>query len=466
MTLHQFLLALRGRLWLFLAIVGATFAAVVLVTLLMPRTYDGIVSILADIKDEQMLNTPSQSPRMQLGYMQTQIDILQSQRVARKVVEDLKLHESPGVQAAFQKKGAHGDIKDWVAGGLLADLKVDSSQSSVIVAKYSSDDAQFAADVANAFAKAYVATVLSLRTDPTKEAATWFNDQLKELRSQFEAAQGRLAEFEKENGIIATDERVDVEVARLNELSQQSLRAADLTYDAGARAGQARAGLAAETSPDVIANPLIQGLKGELLRAEAKLQELATRIGPNHPQYAQQAAEVAALRSRVSGEAARIVGSVQSVAGQSASRRASLEKDLAEQRKKVETLRQARHKSQVLVRDVDTAQKAYEAALQRYLVNKVESGAKQTNVAILNAATVPVMPSKPKIPLNLALGLFVGLILGSAAVFFLEILDRRVRSTDDLEVGVDAPLIGSLQTWEPSRLLGSADDPRALPSPT
>jgi chain length determinant protein EpsF len=463
MTLHQFLLALRGRLWIFLSLVAATFAAVVVVTFFMPRTYEGIVSILADIKDEQMLNTPVNSPRAQLGYMQTQIDILQSQRVARKVVEDLKLHESPGVQAAFRKRGGHGDIKDWIAGGLLADLKVDSSQSSVIVAKYSSDDPRFAADVANAFAKAYVDTVLKLRTEPTAQAAAWFDDQLKSLRSQFEQAQARLAEYEKENGIISTDERLDVEVARLNELSTQSLRAADLNYDTGARSGIAAR--AAEGAPDVIANPLVQGLKGDLLRAEAKLQELATRLGPNHPQFQQQQAEVQALRERIASESRRVIGGAQAAAGQSAARRAALDRDLAEQRKKVGELRQARHKSQVLIRDVDTAQKAYEAALQRYLVNKVEAGAKQTNVTILNPATEPMMPAKPKVPLNLALGLFVGILLGCAAVFFLELLDRRVRSTEDLEIGIDAPLLGTLQPWQPTRLLGG-EAIRALPSPT
>ena len=465
MTLHQFLLALRGRLWIFLVLAGTTFAAVVVATLLMARTYEGVVSILADIKDEQLLNSPQQSPRMQLGYMQTQIDILQSQRVARKVVEELKLDENPGVQAAFQRRGGHGDIKDWIAGGLLADLKVDSSQSSVIIAKYSSDDPKFAADVANAFAKAYVATVLQLRTEPTKEAAAWFDDQLKGLRKSFEDAQARLAAFEKERGIIATDERVDVEVARLSELSAQSLRAADLSYDAGARVGQARGGV--DSAPDVLANPLVQSLKGDLLRAESKLQELATRLGPNHPQYQQQQTEVQALRQRVNAETQKVIGGAQANAGQSYARRSALEKDLAEQRKKVETLRQARSQSQVLIRDVDTAQKAYEAALQRFLVNKVESGAKSTNVAILNAATEPVMPSKPKVPLTLALGLFVGLLLGLAAVFFLELLDRRVRSTDDLEAGVDAPLLGTLQPWRPSRLLAGDDgSPKALPSPT
>jgi chain length determinant protein EpsF len=465
MTLHQFLLALRGRFRIFAAIVAATFAAVVAVTFLMPRTYEGVVSILADIKDEQMLNSPTTSPRMQLGYMQTQIDILQSQRVARKVVEDLKLDQSPGAQAAFAKRGGRGDLEDWIAGGLLADLKVDSSQSSVIVAKYASDNPRFAADVANAFAKAYVDTVLKLRTEPTAEAAAWFDEQLKTLRTEFEQAQGKLAEYEQENGIIATDERVDVETARLNELSQESLRAADLSYDAGARSGIARRG-SSENAPDVIANPLVQGLKGELLRGEAKLQELATRLGPNHPQFQQQQAEVQALRERVASESQKVVSGTRATASQSAARRTALERDLAEQRKKVEKLRQARHRSQVLIRDVDTAQKAYDAALQRYLVNKVEAGAKQTNVAILTAATEPVMPAKPRVPLNLGLGLFVGLLLGAAAVFFLELLDRRVRSTADLESGLDAPLIGTLETWQPAALLGGPAGPRPLPNPT
>jgi uncharacterized protein involved in exopolysaccharide biosynthesis len=117
------------------------------------------------------------------------------------------------------------------------------------------------------------------------------------------------------------------------------------------------------------------------------------------------------------------------------------------------------------VRDVDTAQKAYEAALQRYLVNKVESGAQQTNVSMLNAATEPSRPSKPKVPLNIALGVIVGLMLGLGAVFLLELLDRRVRSTADLESGLEAPLLGTLRPWQPSRLLGGADPPRALPGP-
>jgi uncharacterized protein involved in exopolysaccharide biosynthesis len=130
-------------------------------------------------------------------------------------------------------------------------------------------------------------------------------------------------------------------------------------------------------------------------------------------------------------------------------------------------LRDARAQASTLQRDVDTAQRAYEAALQRYLVNKVEGGAKQTNVTVLSPALEPSRPSKPNLRLNVALGVIVGMLLGLAAVFLLELLDRRVRTSADLEMGViDAPVLGTLKTWQPSQLLGGPGGARALPSPT
>ena len=466
MTFQQFLLALRGRWTIFVALLGATVIAAFLVTLVMPRTYEAVTSVLVDAKDDQMLNTPLGSPRQQLGYMQTQIDIIQSQRVARKVVEDLKLADNPGINAAFMKRtGGRGDIVDWVAGGLLADLKVDSSQSSVIMLKYTASDAKFAADIANAFAKAYVATTLNLRVEPTRQAAQWFDEQLKGLRTDLENAQAKLAAFQRANGIIATDERMDIESTRLNELSNQALTASAQSIDSASKLGQAKGRTSPESLPEVLANPMIQGLKAELLRAESKLAELSTRVGPNHPQYVQQAAEVKALRDRVNAEMSKVIGGVQSATASSYAREQALKRDLAEQRKRVEQLRDARSQSVVLMRDVDTAQKAYDAALQRYLVNKVESTARQTNVTILNPAAEPLLPLRPRMSINLAVGLFVGVLLGLAAVFFLELLDRRVRSTGDLEIGIEAPLLGTLLPWHPSSILGGGE-PKALPSPT
>jgi chain length determinant protein EpsF len=458
MSFHQFLLALRGRIWLFLGLLVATVVAAIGVTILLPKTYDATVSILVDNRDEQVINSQQQPARAQLGYMQTQVDILQSPRVARQVAQDLKLDQSPQVRAAWQKAGGRGTVDDYIAQGLLSKLKVDVSQSSVVSVMYSASDPKFAAMVVNAFAKAYVDTTLNLRVAPTRDAAVWFEGQLKSLRKEFEDSQAKLAAFQREKGILTTDEHADVEQARLNQIAAESLRATEATY--GASTG-------GDATPEVVANPLVATLKGQLLAGESKLNEMSTRLGPNHPDYIQQQAEVQALRERVNQETRRVIASVGGGYARNRARDASLKADLAAQRKRVEDMRDARNESLILQRDAETAQKAYEAALARQYVNKVESGARQTNVTILDPAAEPTFPSRPTVPLNIALGFFVGTILGLAAVFLLEILDRRVRSDPDLDavmLGMDVPLLGTLQTWQPTRLLGG-DEPRALPSP-
>ena len=124
MNMQQFLLALKGRLWIFLLLLGATVAAAVVVTLAVPKRYDASVSLLIDNRDEQSLTGTLPSARDRTGFIQTQIDIINSQRVARRVVDNLKLAENPDALAAFAASGAPGAIEDWIASGLLAGLKV------------------------------------------------------------------------------------------------------------------------------------------------------------------------------------------------------------------------------------------------------------------------------------------------------------------------------------------------------
>jgi chain length determinant protein EpsF len=465
-NLNQFLLALRGRFWVFAILAGTTALVALLVTLVLPKQYEATVSLLLDNRDEQSLSGPMPSGRDRTGFMQTQMDIVTSNRVATQVARELKLSENPQVKAAFAEAGGKGSIDEWAGAGLLQGLKVTSSQSSVVQLTYRATDPEFAARAANAFAKAYMATTLDLRVGPTKQATTWFDEQLKLLRADLEAAQDRLAAFQKEKGIIVSDDKVDIENSRLNELNNQLLRANDSMYEAQSRSGLASGNGRREELPEVLGNPTIQAIKAQLVTAEAALAEMSTRMGPNHPQYQQQASMVGSLRGRMNAEVNRVVAGVQNLTTQNRARVGQLQAAVEAQRQRVIEMRDARNAAFILQRDVDTAQKAYEAAQQRYTVNKVESGARSASVTVLNEATPPDRPSRPKVLVNLALGILLGLVLGIGAVFLLELLDRRVRSTDDLDAGLDAPVIGHLQTWNPSRLLGgNGGSHRALPSP-
>lgn len=464
MNLELLLAALRSRLRLCAVVFAGCVLAAAVASLLMPKSYKASAALLVDAnKDEQSLSNVLVPPRERIGYMQTQMDIITSERVARRVVQALRLADDPATRAAFeQSTGGAGPIDKWLIDGLLRRLKVETSQSNVIQLSFSSRDPEFAARVLNAFAQSYMDTMLELRVEPTRQAALWFDEQLKSLRTNLEEAQARLTSYHRQQGIISADERFDVENTRLGELSSQLVRTQDQTYELQARERQAREALArgapAEELPDVLAHPHVQRLKADLAHGEAKLQELATQYGANHPQYLRLASENRSLREKIGAEMERVVAGVANTRRQSQQREAELKKALAAQRASLLEMKEGRNELTVLTRNVETAQRTYESALQRSVVSQVESRSSQTNIALLGPAVAPRQPSQPKVLLNIALAAIVGTLLGVGLAMLLEMVDRRVRSRGDLEGLPEAPLLGELSTWMPAAH-------RALPSP-
>ena len=475
MNLHLFLSALRARFGLFALALGATILAATVLSLVLPKTYKATVSLVADAKEEQSLSAvlrPLMQPLERIGYLQTQVDIITSEKVARRVVRDLKLAQSPSAREAYEEAApGAGSIEDWLAENLLRRLKVETSQSSVIHVSFSSKDARFSAAVANAFAKAYLDTTLELRVEPTRQAAAWFDEQLKTLRANLEEAQVKLTAYHREKGIVSADERSDIDNVRLAELSSQLAKAQERTLDWESRLGQARrfleAGAPLDKVPEVLANPFIQRLKEDVLHGEAKLQEMAVQYGPNYPAYQRQLSENRSLRERLEAEMRKVVQGIGNSARQSRQSEAELRNALAEQRARILESKGDRNELTVLVRNVGSAQAAYDTAMQRYVVSQVESRASQANVTVLNPAVAPLNPSFPKLVLNIVVSVAVGTMLGLGLVILAEMLDRRVRSSADLALGLDIPLLSVLNARQSgAAYLGdSSAARRALPAP-
>lgn len=471
MGLQQFLLALRARLGLFVLALTATVVVAAAVSFLLPKTYKATASLLIDAKEEQSMSNmaPNFFPQEKLGYLQTQTEIITSKRVADRVVQNLRLAEAPAVQEAFAKTGGKGTIEDWLAENLLLKLKVETSQSNIIRVTFAAGDPRLAAQVADAFAKAYIDTMLELRVEPTRQAAAWYDDQLRSLRANLEDAQTQLTNYLQKNGIVSGDERTDVDSSRLGALSDQVVKAQEQTFQWNARERQAKkfldGGGSLDQVPDVADNALIQRLKTDLLLGEAKLQQLSTQYGVNHPQYQRQLNENRSLREKIDSEARKVLGGVKNSARQSREREADLVGALAAQRARLLQLKEGRNQFTVLKRNVESAERAYDTAMQRHVVSQVESRANQTNVTLLNSAVVPTRASQPRITLNIALSVVVGTMLGVALVLLTEMADRRVRSIGDLRL--DVPVLAVLNTWRPAgqRLLGGPTATRVLPNP-
>jgi polysaccharide biosynthesis transport protein len=454
MNFKLILSALRARYRLFFLILFITVTTTLVVSLLMQKSYVAQASLLLDGKDEQsMRNTNSPLDRDRAGYMQTQVDILTSPKVTRKVIADLNLTKNQEVIKHFKSSDSTATLEDWLAENLVKQIKVDTSQSSLVQLSFSSSDPEYSARLANAYAKAYVDTVLELRIEPTRQTSIWFDEQLKGLRDNMAEAEQRLTDFQQEHGIVAKEEHLDIENIRLTSLAGQLATAGN--------------GFAVERQSGPASNVIVQRLKSDLLRAEAKLQETAVNFGSNHPQYQRQMAEVLGLRAQVAEETGHAIALSASAAERSRQGKVRLLNEVAAQRDRVLGLKQARNQLVMLSHDVDMAQRTYDTAMQRFMASKIESRAQQTNVSILDQAFPPSSPARPRISLNIALSLFIGTLLGLAVISLLEMLDQRVRLLDDLSENLQVPLLAILSNEPPTNgwLPGLPAPRHGLPAP-
>ena len=425
MNLRQYFFMFRVRWRLAAAIMLATVALAVPLILMLPKQYTAATSLGVEIKSPDpitMLLMPN--------TLASQEEIIRSERVTRKVIETLGFDQEPRMREAWQQAGeGRGRFEDWLSEQLLRGLTVIPSRrgDNIITIQYRSASPQEAAVVANTFAKHYADAAIEMKVEPARQYARWFGEQGKRLRAELEATQARLSAFQRDKGIGIRDENLNAETERLASLAAQLTAAQSEGVDARSKL---RAG--GDALPEVMQNALIQGLRGDILRLEAKLRDAGANFGANHPQYRAMQAELAELKTRLEAETRHVVRSVSAARSLSGDKEKELKGALEAQRRKLLAMRADRDQLAIFERDVEAAKQAYESAERRFTQTNLESQATQSNVFVIRPAIEPLAPSFPKVRLYILASILFGALLGAATAHALETLDRRVRCVEDL----------------------------------
>ena len=467
MTLSQFLQILRARYLLIASLTIVLTLAGVLVSVLLPNVYMAQVSLVADVKDTDPMTGNVVHSQALTSYLNTQADIIASRAVAMKVVEKMRLADDRSMQVAFEARAqGAGSLREWIADRLSANLEVELARTSnVFRITYEAPEAGDAALLANAFADAYIQTTIELKMDPARRQAGWFDEQVLGLRKKLEASQEKLSDFQRENTLVTTDGRLDIETARLAGMATEFVAAQTEASDARTRRDQMKRALEAgrtEELPDVVKNGLVQSMKADLTRAEGKLAEAAERYGPNHPQYVAASAEVNSLRRRMFAELQTARGSIEQTAQIADQRAAQMQAALEVQKRRILELKRASDERDVLSRDVESAQRTYDAATQRASAVRLESQLDQGTVAVLAAAMPPLDPARPRPLLNTVAALLFGLALGVGLAVAAEWRDRRVRTAADIPLATGILLLAEFPPPSRARRVGNL--PRLQPA--
>lgn len=435
-------------------VIGVTLATIALVgvwTWRTPPHYVATTTLIIDFHQPADAGSATPlAPVLQPNYLATQLGIIASRPVAERVVARLGLAQAPGWLRAFREAGAgQGEVAPWIADSLLGNLTVEPGRNSRLVRlSYRAGDPAFAAEVVNAFAAAYRALTLELATAPAELGVSRYEAALADLRQRLGDAQQRLSAFEREHGVLLTDERTHPESARLQALIAQRLSAEDALRAAQSKRQQVtriRAeGGSLATLSEVLSDGVVQDLKGELGRKAAAFAELQRRVGDQHPRYQQLSAEIASLRAKLGREIEDIVASLDHQVEEASARVAAAQQAEQAQQQRALDSRGTLDELPALVRELESAQRNYDEALaqrHRYLM---QSGLSVSNVAVLTPALAPAQPAGPGWLRQLSLATLGGLLLGALLALLRELSDRRVRAEADLQELAGVAYLGRL----------------------
>ena len=427
----------------------------------------------------------------QRSYIDTQIDIIESQSVAQGVVDSLTEYEKTRLTAALgarysvidkfigrmkssvkslfsdRKSGSSSrNSSDSTGGGETLDIRSAYSalaravgrdltvepmiESRIVTISYMSTDRKIAALMANRYAEAYIATSVRMITDPAQKSKVWFDAQLKSLRSRLEEAQARLTAYQQKEGIVSSEEgRLNIESADLEDLTAQLATAQQTSRNAVSEQRKLQEVIDSDASlmtfRPVFDNPVVQKIKSEIRGLKGSIAEKSSSLGKNHPDMKKLNSELYSAQRRLDSEIEEIIVGITNAADLSREREQGLEEALKKQKAIVLDLKNQHDQIAVLKREVESAQATFNSALNQLNTTSMQSLIDQTNVSIIDGANIPSSHATPRVILNLALGAFGGLLLGVGLALFMELIIRRVHTREELINELNIPLLGHLK---------------------
>ena len=448
-------MVVRRRAMLFASVAAVVAALVLVLYLLMPRTYAAAASLEINtqranvISQQEAVLTEDQPTTFAID---TQVEVLKSRELARRVVDKLRLDRDPDF-VPEDRRGNRALAIQSATDTLQRGLGVArSGVAFAISVSYSSSDPKSAANIVNTVVEQYLASQAGQKTDATESATRWLGQRITQLRGQVLAAESAVERYRAANGLLNTGTNQIGSQQELGSISSELATAqADLAEKRAAAATartQARGVLAGQDVSQALTSDVITQLRRQRGEISASLADLTARYGDRHPSVLQARSQLGTIESQIQEEVRRIVSGLEAQAQVAGGRVASLQGTVARSRGELASNSAASVKLADLQRNADAVRTLYEGYLARYRQTSTQQGLEGSDARILSAADVPTKPSSPKLSLFLIFALGAGIAAGAVAVVLRELLDRSLRTPDSIEAKTGLPTLASVPSFE------------------
>jgi len=441
----------RRRLVLAVFLGVATLAT--LHSLLTRPVYEGSAQILIERDTPNVLTFKevAQVDAARDDYYQTQYKLLQSRALARRVIESMNLLQDPEyggprspeeIQAVRVAAPGASPVMEKAIDAFLKNLRVVPIKNSrLVMVAYESFRPDMAAAAANRLSQLYIEQTLEFRYQTSSEAAQWLGQQIEQQKGKVEGAERALQKVKEQEGIVNIEERRTLLDQKLKELGTALTTLRTERLEKEALYNQMRGASNPEELPEVMRSPLVQSLRMELATLERTQAQLLERYMDQHPEVVKVRNQIQETRKKIAAESQRVIRAAENDYKAAAAQEASVFSAL--EAAKAEALDLSRRSVQydTAKREADAGKEVLNSLLSRHKQTDVAQELKNSNIRIVDPASVPRGPVRPQTTRDVAMGLALGLFLGIGLAFFLDYLDNTVKTPEDVRKQLAAPLL-------------------------
>jgi succinoglycan biosynthesis transport protein ExoP len=485
-VLREYLRVLIKRKFVVLSAIVVIFLMILIATLRMVPIYDVAGSIAINKLDPGLItfkDSQGSGDYYDPADLDTEVRILKSDLLALQVIKQLNLDKRP-------EFGGTGNVPSPNTLPLTTDsLQADSARTTallgmfksslrvtlqpntrVIEIHYASPNKELAATIVNTLVNTYVEQNFKTKFESTMQASDWLSKQLVDLQMKVETSQEKLVKYQKDHSILGLDEKQNIITEKLDELNKELTQAESdrMTKEALYRLTQGG-------DPDAIASArssapgesgatstsgLLDSLRAKHADLKIQIAELSTQFGPSYPKVAQLNNQLKETDNQIQVEIRKIGVHVRNDYLAALERENMLKAAMDNQKHEANKLNESAIEYTLLRRDVETNRQLYEGLLEKLKEAGVTAGLRSNNVKVVDVARVPMAPSEPNLPRNLAFALLLGVTSGIGLAFLLENLDNTVRTPEQAQIIAALPALGMIPLG--SKRPSSEDNSRKL----
>ncbi|HUI06213.1 MAG TPA: polysaccharide biosynthesis tyrosine autokinase [Verrucomicrobiae bacterium] len=436
---HLVVLIEHKRLGLaaFLAVVVAT----VFWTYLQTPIYRATATIQMDSEPMKVLNIEDVlNPDLRdEAYINTQVKLLQSRTLCEQVVGALQLDKNSDFMAT-----AGGDP----VGAVQACLSVEPVRDSRLVEVHvDHPNPKLAAMLADGVAQQFIKQNLDRKLTATMNAVHWLREQAEETRAKLEKSEAALAQYRQRAQTVSLEERQNIVVDKLKELSDAVTQAQKVRLAAESDWLSVKRLLDAGTNVTEIAainaDPKVAALRQQLNEKQIALAVLRKRYREHHPSMVAVETELKAITDKLTAACNDAVATLQSNYSMAKAKEDALQQALKQQEQEALEMDRKQPDYNTLKRDAEADRQIYDAILTRIKETSVTGKLEASNARLVDPVQVPGQPFKPRKTRNFAVGIIVGLGAAVGLSFLVNSFEDRVKSYEDIEA-LGLPLLSGV----------------------